>query len=317
MRVSSRLSTRILAAGIAASAVIAMFAGCAALSPATKLRDQVSANLHTYPGVTVVHNLAYEKVDNVTEHLDVCLPRVPTTAPLVARPAIIEVHGGSWAYDDETDPDWQDVCQWLASIGYVTANVDYRLAPQYPFPDGIHDVEHAVEWMRQPAQTARFAINPRHIGAFGGSAGGNLVSLLGTLGNGPTSTGHRVAAVAEMSGPINLTSTGVERHHFYIHVRAYLNCTALTSCPQAAAASPDTHIDSTDPPFFVSNSTNELIPLEQSADFVKALQAANVSVSFITLEGQKHSIAGLDAAMRTRIASFFHENIPLPSPATK
>lgn len=309
----ARLSTKLLVAGLAAALAATALAGCAELGPSTRMRDEVSADLHKYPGISVVRNLTYENVDGQSEQLDVCLPVVPTTAPLAPRPAILEVHGGSWAYGDETDSDWQDVCQWLASTGYVAVNVNYRLAPAHRYPDAIHDLERAVEWMREPSQTRRFAINPSQIGAFGGSAGGNLVSLLGTLGRGSTATGHRVAAVAEMSGPINLTSSGAERNAFYFHVREYLGCTTLTSCPQAAEASPDTHIDSSDPPFFVSNSTNELIPLAQSADFVKALRRAGINTTFVTLVGQNHSIAGLDAAVRTRIAAFFHTNLPLPA----
>jgi acetyl esterase len=315
MRVSTRSSGRILAVGIALSVVFCALAGCSALGPSPKLRDQETANLHTYRGVSVVHDITYETIDGEAEHLDMCLPTVPTTAPLTERPAIIEVHGGSWAYDDESDPDWQDVCEWLASIGYVTANVDYRLAPAHPYPAAIEDVERAVEWMRGSAQAQRFAINPAQIGAFGGSAGGNLVSLLGTLGSGSTAMGHRVAAVAEMSGPINLTSTGLEHQQFYFHVREYLGCTTLTSCLQAVDASPDHHVDSTDPPFFVSNSTHELIPLSQSVDFVKVLRAAGVSTTFMTIPGQRHSIGGLDPAMRARIAAFFHETLPLATTA--
>ena len=116
-----------------------------------------------------------------------------------------------------------------------------------------------------------------------------------------------------MSGPINLTSTGIERHKFYFHVREYLGCATLTSCPQAADASPDRHVDPSDPPFFVTNSTNELIPLSQSTDFVKVLRAAGVPTTFVTIPGQLHSIAGLDPAMRGRIAPFFHQYLPLPA----
>jgi acetyl esterase/lipase len=95
-------------------------------------------------------------------------------------------------------------------------------------------------------------------------------------------------------------------------VLSYLHCTTLRACPQAADASPDRHIDSTDPPFFVSNSTDELIPLAQSSRFVTNLRDAGVPTTFVTIAGKNHSIAGLDAAMRTRIAAFLHARLPLP-----
>jgi acetyl esterase/lipase len=296
--------------GLVVAALVLASTAQATLDPSTQLPAAASAAFAAYPGVSVIHNLPYERVAGTTERLDVCLPSAPSTG--VPRDAIVEVHGGSWAHKDKSDADWQDVCRWLASIGYVTANIDYRLAPLHPYPAGIHDVERAVEWMREPAQTRRFSINPARIGAFGGSAGGNLVSLLGTLGRGSKSIGHRVAAVVEMSGPINLTASGVERRDFYPLVLSYLHCKTLRACPQAADASPDRHVDSTDPPFFVSNSTDELIPLAQSSQFVASLRSAGVPTTFITLRGTNHSIAGLNSSMRSRITAFLHARLPLP-----
>jgi acetyl esterase/lipase len=310
MHVSSRLPAGILVAGMVAASIVGALTSHAAVIPSRTTPEGASANVSAYPGVRVLRNVPYEVVDGTTEQLDVCLPaRLSKSVP---RPAVIEVHGGSWAHKDKSDPAWQDVCRWLASVGYVTANVDYRLAPLHPYPAGIRDVERAVEWMRQPAQTRRFDINPRRIAAFGGSAGGNLVSLLGTLGSGSTSVGHRVAAVVDMSGPIDLTSSGVERRTFYPLVLAYLHCTNLGSCPQAAAASPDHHVDSTDPPFFITNSTDELIPYAQSVNFVKTLRSSGVKATLVTLPGRAHSIAGLNVTMRSRIAAFLHTAVPLP-----
>jgi acetyl esterase len=313
MRVSARNPAKFLAAGLGAAVVLGVLAGCATTNSPTSniapMRDQIAANLHAYAGVTVFPDITYETVGKTQLQLDICLPPAPRGSHPAPRAAIIEVHGGSWAYDDKADPDWRDVCEWLASAGYVVANVDYRLAPQHPYPDAITDVEHAVEWLRKPAQTARYAIDPTVIGAFGGSAGGNLVSLLGTEGSGPLTTGHRVAAVAEMSGPINLTSTGVEHPNFYRHVLAYLGCKSYSSCPDAAAASPDTHVDPSDPPFFITHSTNELIPLSQSSEFVEQLGAAGIDVTFVTKPGSQHSIAALNYPTRVRIVQFFKANL--------
>jgi acetyl esterase len=301
--------TRVLLLGLVLVTVLTMLTAVPAQAVTTSA-SAVSAGEH-YRGVRELHNLSYERVDGITEHLDLCLPAgLSAKSPV---PAIVAVHGGSWAYEDKSEPAWQNICGWLASIGYVTADVDYRLAPEHPYPAALNDVEHAVEWLRRPAQTKRFAINPSRIGAFGGSAGGNLVSLLGTLGSGSTSTGHRVAAVVDMSGPADLTATGMERAQLRPRVLAYLNCATLMRCPQATAASPDRHVDRTDPPFFITNSTDELIPLSQSADFVTTLRDAGVPTRFVTIRGHLHSIAGLSAWLRIRIAAFLHANLPLPT----
>jgi acetyl esterase/lipase len=263
----------------------------------------------TYPNIPVVPNVEYSSVDGQALRVDVCLPDVPKGTVITPRPAILTIHGGSWALGNKSNIDWRSVCQWLASSGYVAASVQYRLAPKHVYPAAITDVEHAIEWLRAPAQAKRFSIDPTLIGVFGGSAGGNLAALLGTIGSGPLDTGHRVAAVAELSGPTNLTVSGPERSDFIPAVERYLGCKRLTECPNAVAASPIEHVDSTDPPFFVGNSTDELIPLAQSADFVSKLRSVGVDVTFVTVKGQLHSISMLDKAMRNRIVAFFHAKL--------
>jgi acetyl esterase/lipase len=193
----------------------------------------------------------------------------------------------------------------------VALSVNYRLAPANVFPAAIDDVQTAVRWLRADEQVTRFNIDPRRVGAFGGSAGGNLVALLGTLGSGDLTAGSRVAAVAELSGPTDLT--GLAATDDFVPVQlSYLGCATEADCPAAAAASPFYSIDDSDPPFFVGHSTVEKIPLQQAELFVAGLRAAGVATDFVTVDGALHSIAMLDADLKQRIIEFFDAAIGIP-----
>jgi len=234
----------------------------------------------------------------------------PTEAPAAAalRPAVLSVHGGSWARGDKANSDWRNVCEWLASEGFVAYSVNYRLVPAVAFPAAIDDIGRAVEWMRANADT--YNIDPDRIGAFGGSAGGNLATLLGTRGRGPLTEGSRVAAVAELSGPVDLSydglvvsggSSGLEQIAL-----DYLDCSSLLDCPSAPKASAVTSLDRTDPPVFIGTSTEEFIPLSQSTDFADALSELGITNQLVTVPGSLHSIGILDEAMRVQVADFLH-----------
>jgi carboxylesterase type B len=66
----------------------------------------------------------------------------------------------------------------LTAAGFLVVSLNYRLAPDYLFPAMIEDVKCAVRSLR--AHVAEYNIDPDRIGAYGDSAGGHLVSLLGT-----------------------------------------------------------------------------------------------------------------------------------------
>ncbi len=295
----------ITAAGVV---VLAALAGCAPSGDeSTQVEGVVvstNPELATDPGVPVAADIEYGAVDGQPLLLDACTP--PDFDPIVdpARAALIVVHGGSWARGSKNDIAWRAVCQWLARSGYPTFNIDYRLAPTNPYPAAIDDVTAAVEWLRDDEQVTRFGIDPDRIGAFGGSAGGNLVSLLGTRGTGSLDHGSRVAAVAELSGPIDLTGVAVTDDFAPVQL-SYLGCVDAATCPAAAAASANTWIDDTDPPFFVAHSTDEMIPLEQGELFVRALRDAGVDTTFVTVTGTLHSLAMIDKPLKERILDFF------------
>lgn len=94
----------------------------------------------------------------------------PEDRPL---PAMVFAHGGGWCLGSLDVYDGP--CRALANAtGRVILSVDYRLAPEYPFPTPLHDVYQALCWASE--QAAQIGIDPLRIALGGDSAGGNLAA---------------------------------------------------------------------------------------------------------------------------------------------
>lgn len=244
--------------------------------------------------------------------LTVCSPRSTDTAA-DNRPAVIEIHGGGWAHGDKSGARWQNVCHWLAAKGFVTFSLDYRLVPAARFPAQLDDVTAALRWIRTPENAKRFGIDPRRIGVFGGSAGGNLAALLGMRGTGNLHSGTRVAAVVDLSGPIDLTAAGqrLGRPGAYLQRLEldYLHCRTFERCALSRAASPVYDVDPSDPPVFIGGSAHELVPAGQGKEFASALRAAHVPHTLDLIPGHRHSVKAFDGPMRAKVAAFLHRRL--------
>ena len=93
-------------------------------------------------------------------------------------PGILFVHGGGFVAGtiDETD----GYCERLVeNVGAVVVSVDYRLAPEHPFPAAIEDCHAALSAVSSGAE--EFGVDPERIAAVGTSAGGGLVAGLSLL----------------------------------------------------------------------------------------------------------------------------------------
>ena len=296
------------AIALAVAGVVGVLAVVGVAVVSTPTHERPSGLARNLTGVDVVAAIAYG--DDEAQLLDVCQPSVASSAD---RAAILLVHGGSWARGSRTDDAWRATCVWLAQAGYVVANVDYRLAPEHPFPAGIEDVTAALAWLRSPATLDAYAIDPERIGAFGGSAGGNLASLLATAGTGEWDAAARGAAVVTMSAPLDLTGVDV-RDDFVERQLAYLACDDFDACPAAELASPATFVDVTDPPFLVVHGDDEMIPLEQAEGFVEALEDAGTPVQLAVVPSQRHSIGLLDEPdVRDAILAFLAATLVDPA----
>lgn len=265
-------------------------------------------------GITVEADVVYgTQPDGSLLLLDVCRPEARAGARSALAPAVLSIHGGSWARGDKGNSDWRNVCEWLASEGFVAFSVNYRLSPASVFPAAIDDVSLAVRWLRTGAVAEKYGIDPLRIGVFGGSAGGNLAALLGARGSGPLTEGSRVAAVAELSGPIDLEARQLAADGTAASLRQsvldYLGCDAGEACPQAAEASATTQLDVSDPPVFLAASVDEYVPLAQATRYADELERHGIRHEVVTVPGTLHSIGILDAAMRGKVAAFLHDTL--------
>jgi len=108
-----------------------------------------------------------------------------------ARPLIVNIHGGGFAFGDLRMSDW--LCSSVAAkVGAVVVSVDYRLAPRHQFPAAVDDCYAALEWAADHAAELGAGrpddVVAPSIGVMGESAGGNLsavVCLLARDRNGP------------------------------------------------------------------------------------------------------------------------------------
>jgi acetyl esterase len=154
----------------------------AAAKGAPFAHDDVHASRAAYAGTTAVYRHAAAPLASVSERtfpgpaddvpVRLYIPATDAAGPL---PCLVFFHGGGWVVGDLETHD--HVCRYLAhGAGVCVIAVDYRLAPEHPFPSGFEDCLAAVHWAAGNA--ASLNIDPQRLAIGGDSAGGNLAAAV-------------------------------------------------------------------------------------------------------------------------------------------
>ena len=260
-------------------------------------------------------NVVYRTVGDVTLTLDIYLPtgRGPFPGVLVTHGAIRQ--------GDKTD--YAGEAQILSDNGFAAFAANYRMScdPAAPPPDvdpklcGYHaivpvqDLLQAVKWIR--AHAASYKTIPTKVGAFGGSFGGNLVQMLGTLGK-PGKTKPNVVTAWSGSSELWKYAEGGDPERAYSIRLAYCGCPfeGPGSCPDVwYEGSPISYVNGNDVPTYLANGSFEEVPLVEATDMQAALTDAGVPVFLRVIPGDLHARAYEDYVVDGSGTTVFMESI--------
>ena len=212
------------------------------------------------------------------------------------HPIAIIIHGGGYHSGDSKSGSEAYVADFLAPAGYAVFSVNYRLAPKYPYPYMVLDVQRAVRYIRYNAK--QWNADPDKITLVGGSAGGflsNMVGLLNADGN-PAANDpvDRVSAKAQAVVSLYAQSS-FEFVPLNADVHRLLDPLIAQKGEKEAIreASPITYVSKDDPPFLeILGDQDEYIPFSEATNLQTALQKVSVRCDIIRIPNGKHGTGG-------------------------
>lgn len=135
------------------------------------------ANLKALDPMRIFHKTIDYKIYNGTHEIPVRI-YLPGEEIEHKYPVLLFFHGGGWV--TESIDNYERICARMASAtNHIVVSVEYRLAPEYPFPTGLEDCYAAAK----AVYTNKFILNvhPDDITIIGDSAGGNLAAAVSLL----------------------------------------------------------------------------------------------------------------------------------------
>lgn len=241
--------------------------------------------------------------------LDLFLPGGVKQPPLV-----VFIHGGGWRAGSRKRVDH---ALWLVDQGYALASIQYRLSQQAIFPAQIHDCKGAIRWLR--AHADKYGYDASRIGLVGTSAGGHLVTLMGTSAEvkdlegtvgGNLDQSSRVQAVVDYYGPTDFLLRSrtqpakTEKSDGPVYL--LLGGPASEKQDLARLASPATHVSKDDAPLYIFHGTADNKVLLNQADRIYDLYSEQgLEVHKCYVEGAGHGGKDIFAGDKLQLAKEF------------
>jgi acetyl esterase/lipase len=191
-------------------------------------------------------------------------------------PAVLSVHGGRWVGGHKKDPSTIKVDQW-AGFGFFAMSIDYRLKNTTPAPACYQDFQCAIRYLH--AHARQYNIDTSRIFLIGQSAGGHMVSLAATLGDGTfPRTGGWEKASNDFRAAISVAAA---------YDLAALDWGALWTPPGVPVdqarqyASPNRHVNKTSKPLLILHSDNDRsVPVANALIMIESLEKAGARHTF-------------------------------------
>jgi acetyl esterase/lipase len=306
---------RLCSALLSVAAVCAGLTNLAATAPVVAqqpqtVRKPIGPSIIDHRPIEPVRDVVYAAPDRLELRADIYRP-LDGAGPF---PAVLTVHGGSWRNGNKTRV--AAISTRLARAGYMAVAIDYRLAPRFRFPAQLEDCKAAVRWMRGNAE--RLAIDADRIGAWGYSAGGNLVALLAVTdlsarlegySGVPGAPNARLRAAVAGAPPTDFGEMPLDS----VAYEYWLGGTRRQVPQVYELASPVRYVSRDDPPmFFYHGSDDSLVPIRNSETMVALLRRVGVTAELYAIEGAVHIDAGLNPDAARAAVQFLDQYLKAP-----
>ena len=240
---------------------------------------------------TVESNVTYCTIRGWPVKMDIYYPKTANGQ----WPVAVIVHGGAWRWGDKATSASLAIQPGLTASGFLVVSINYRIAPDFPWPSMIEDAKCAVRFLR--AHAGDYNLDPNRIGAVGDSVGGQIVLLLGLTDR---SVGwdvgeyldysSQVQAVVDFFGPTDLTDSSLYDLITESGQRAFYNIN--WNSPELIKASPITYVKKDAPPIFIAHGSLDLdVRLVQSQEFYDKMKALGAPIWLVVMKNGIHSFA--------------------------
>ena len=191
-------------------------------------------------------------------------------------PAIISVHGGRWVGGHKKDASTIKVEQW-AGFGFFAMSIDYRLKNTTPAPACYQDFQCAIRYVH--AHAKEFNIDTSRIFLIGQSAGGHMVSLAATLGDGPY---PRTGGWEKESNDFRAAISVAAAYDLVALDWGNLWTPPGVAVEEARAlASPTKHVTKSSKPLLILHSDNDKsVPIANALTMIEVLEKAGARHTF-------------------------------------
>ena len=119
-------------------------------------------------------------------------------------PAMLQVHGGAWNNKDRTDG--QQTAMDLVSNGIVVLSIEFRNAPEAPYPASLQDINYGIRWLK--AHAREFGSSADRVGLYGTSSGGHQVLLTALRPDDPRYSALPLADAPQMDARVAFVVSG-------------------------------------------------------------------------------------------------------------
>ena len=214
-------------------------------------------------------------------------------------PVMLDVHGGRWNRGTRTNAEVMD--RALAESGIVVASIEFRLAPDHPYPAQVADINYGTRWLK--ARARDFNADPGSIGAIGSSSGGHGVFLSGMRPHDPRYAALPLDEAPELDATLNYILACwpvVDPHARYLYAQETNNeglvvatNAYFTSSDGATEGNPHMILQRGEmvtlpPAIIIQGTEDDNIPVPATKEFAEAYRRSGGEIQLEIFDGMPH-----------------------------